>query len=52
MYKGHTNYMAKDNKKHNWNKEQPHDARTGRFVTEKKAENNPNKVEWVKNKKK
>lgn len=43
--------MAKDNKKHDWNKEQPHDAKTGRFVPENKARNNPDKVEWVKDKK-
>jgi hypothetical protein len=38
-------------KKHNWKKEQPHDASTGRFVTKKKAQDEPNRVEWVKNKK-
>lgn len=43
--------MAKDAKPHNWNKEQPHDAKTGRFTTERVARNNPDKVEWVKNKK-
>jgi hypothetical protein len=44
--------MTKDNKNHDWNKEQPHDAKNGRFVPEKVARNNPNKVEWVKEKKK
>ena len=44
--------MTRDNKKHNWEKEQPHDAKTGRFVKEEKARNNPNKVEWVKEKNK
>lgn len=43
--------MTKDNKKHDWNKEQPHDAKTGQIVSEKEARNNPDKVEWVKGKK-
>ena len=43
--------MAKDTKKHDWSKEQPHDARNGRIVSETRARNNPDKVEWVKNKK-
>lgn len=41
----------KDTKKHDWNKEQPHDAKTGEITTEKYAREHPNKVEWVKNKK-
>lgn len=41
----------RDTKPHDWNKEQPHDARTGRIVTEEKARRNPDKVEWVKEKK-
>ena len=43
--------MTKDTKKHDWGKEQPHDVRTGRFVPDEKARNNPDKVEWVKEKK-
>jgi hypothetical protein len=42
------NAMAKDTKPHDWNKEQPHHAGTGRFVKEDYARNNPNKVTWVK----
>jgi hypothetical protein len=38
-------------KNHDWNKEQPHHAKTGKITTKKFAENNPNKVEWVKVKK-
>lgn len=38
-------------KYHNWAKEQPHSAKTGKITTRKYAENNPNKVEWVKTKK-
>ena len=34
-------------KQRDWKKAQPHDAGTGKFVTRKKAENNPQKVEWV-----
>ena len=41
----------KDNKEHDWNQEQPHDAETGRIVSERKARNNPDDVVWVKNKK-
>lgn len=40
-----------DTKPHNWNKEQPHSAKTGRIVTEKYARANPAKVTWVKGKK-
>jgi hypothetical protein len=43
--------MPKDTKPHNWNKEQPHDAKSGRITTEKFARANPDKVEWVKEKK-
>ncbi|MEA3002303.1 MAG: hypothetical protein QOH81_1091 [Sphingomonadales bacterium] len=43
--------MAKDNRPHDWNKEQPHRVDNGRITTEDYARNNPNKVEWVKNKK-
>jgi hypothetical protein len=43
--------MANDNKPHDWNKEQPHDAKTGRIRSEDFARKNPDKVEWVKNKK-
>lgn len=43
--------MAKDDKKHDWNKEQPHDAKTGRIVPNDKAVKNPDKVTWVKVKK-
>jgi hypothetical protein len=35
-------------KKHDWNKEQPHHAKTGRFVKEDWANKNPDKVVWVK----
>lgn len=35
-------------KQHNWNKEQPHHAVTGKITKRKFAENNPSKVEWVK----
>lgn len=38
-------------KKHDWKKEQPHHAKTGRITTKKFADKNPNKVEWVKVKK-
>ncbi|MCX6752152.1 MAG: hypothetical protein NTZ87_01485 [Candidatus Nomurabacteria bacterium] len=38
-------------KKHNWNKEQPHSATTGRITSRKYADKNPKKVEWVKVKK-
>lgn len=40
-----------DTKKHDWNKEQPHHAGNGRFVKEDFARKNPDKVEWVKEKK-
>ncbi len=43
--------MSQDNKKHDWNKEQPHDADTGRIVSEREARKNPDDVVWVKNKK-
>jgi hypothetical protein len=43
--------MSKD-KKHDWAKEKPHDAKTGEITTRRYAENHPNKVEWVKDKKK
>ena len=35
-------------KKHDWNKEQPHHAKTGKFVKEDYAKKNPDKVVWVK----
>ncbi|MEI8339489.1 MAG: hypothetical protein WCF94_02380 [bacterium] len=38
--------------KHNWSKEKPHSAKTGRITTEDYAQKNPNKVEWVKDKNK
>lgn len=38
-------------KKHDWKKEQPHDAKTGEIKTRKYAESHPEKVEWVKVKK-
>lgn len=41
--------MAK--KSHNWAKEQPHHAVTGKITTKKYADTYPKKVEWVKNKK-
>lgn len=37
---------------HNWSKEKPHHVVTGRITTKKFAEKHPNKVEWVKDKKK
>ncbi len=43
--------MPKDNRKHDWNKEQPHHAETGKITTEKYAREHPDKVEWVKDKK-
>jgi len=42
--------MSKDNKKHDWTKEQPHRADNGRITTERYAREHPKKVEWVKNK--
>ncbi len=38
-------------KKHDWNKAQPHHVDTGRFTKKDYAEKHPNKVEWVKEKK-
>jgi hypothetical protein len=35
-------------KKRDWNKEQPHDAGTGRIVPLEYALKNPKKVVWVK----
>ena len=35
-------------KKHDWKKEQPHRADNGVITTRKFADQNPNKVEWVK----
>jgi hypothetical protein len=43
--------MKKDTKKHDWSKEQPHDARTGKITTEEYARKHPDKMEWVKVKK-
>ena len=43
--------MPNDTKPHDWNKEQPHRSDNGRITTENYARANPNKVEWVKNKK-
>lgn len=43
--------MTKDTKPHDWNKEQPHHADTGRITSERYARNNPEKVTWVKEKK-
>lgn len=43
--------MTNDNKKHNWNREQPHHVETGRITPEKYAVKHPEKVEWVKEKK-
>lgn len=43
--------MSRDNKKHDWDKEQPHDAKTGEIRSEDYAREHPEKVEWVKNKK-
>ena len=42
--------MTHKNKK-DWTKVQPHHVKTGEITTRKFAENNPNKVEWVKVKK-
>lgn len=41
-----------DKKKHDWNKEQPHHVKTGRITSEDYARKHPEKVEWVKEKKK
>lgn len=38
-------------KKHDWKKEQPHQASSGKITTKKYAEKHPEKVEWVKVKK-
>jgi hypothetical protein len=43
--------QKKDNKPHDWNKEQPHHAETGKITTERYAREHPSKVEWVKEKK-
>ena len=43
--------MPKDNKPHDWNKEQPHHADTGRITKEDYARRYPDKVVWVKEKK-
>ena len=43
--------MARDNKPHDWNKEQPHHADTGRITKEDYARRYPDKVVWVKEKK-
>ena len=40
--------MARDNKPHDWNKEQPHHANTGRITKEDYARRYPDKVVWVK----
>ncbi len=37
--------------KHNWAKEQPHHATTGKITTRKYAQKHPSKVEWVRSKK-
>lgn len=41
---------TKDTKPHDWNREQPHHAATGRFTKDAYARNNPGKVTWVKEK--
>jgi hypothetical protein len=43
--------MPKDNKKHDWNKEQPHHVKNGEITSEEYAREHPEIVEWVKNKK-
>jgi hypothetical protein len=43
--------QKKDNRPHDWSKEQPHHVDTGRITTEDYARKHPNKVEWVKEKK-
>lgn len=40
-----------DKRHHDWSKVQPHRADNGRFPTRKYAEEHPEKVEWVKEKK-
>jgi hypothetical protein len=42
--------MARDTRRHDWNKEQPHHVDTGRITKEDYARSHPNKVEWVKEK--
>jgi hypothetical protein len=42
--------MAKAPPKRDWAKAQPHRADNGKIASRKFAENNPNKVEWVKGK--
>jgi hypothetical protein len=42
--------MARDNKPHDWNKEQPHDVKTDRIRSDDYARNHPDRVEWVKGK--
>jgi hypothetical protein len=42
--------MKENKKQHNWKTAQPHLATTGRIVTRKFADKNPNKVEWVRSK--
>lgn len=44
--------MAAQPREHDWSKEKPHHATTGKITTRRYAENNPKKVEWVKDKKK
>jgi len=41
----------KDDRPHDWNKEQPHHVETGKITTEKYTRERPEKVEWVKEKK-
>jgi hypothetical protein len=38
---------AKDTKKHNWGKAQPHQGSTGKITSRGYARNNPRKVTWV-----
>jgi len=42
--------MSKGSKGRDWNKAQPHHVSTGKITTRTYANNNPNKVEWVKSK--
>ena len=46
-YKLKEQRMAKKKLQRDWGKAQPHDASTGLFVTRKKANASPKKVEWV-----
>ena len=39
--------MPKDTKTHKWNKEQPHNDKDGRITTERFERANPDKVEWM-----